>query len=138
MRGGPNATENDQFGRRGIARGDVGGLGDTSCECRAADPGTTGFYQVTGTTGPGLAEQSKPAIHNFIVWAPEHATVKVICQVNDGGQDLGDGPFAQWQLSRTWDEIGTNVWVYDHFINTPAQDGFGWSLNTGCNGEHPH
>lgn len=100
--------------------------------------GRPGFYQVTGTTGPGLAEQSKPAIHNFIVWAPEHATVKVICQVNDGGQDLGDGPFAQWQLSRTWDEIGTNVWVYDHFINTPAQDGFGWSLNTGCNGEHPH
>jgi hypothetical protein len=95
-----------------------------------------GFYQVFGTDGT-LAVQSQPSVGHVVGSVPEGAFVHVMCQVNTGGQDLGDGPFAQWQLSRTWDKIGTNAWVYDHFIATPPQDSSGWSLNTGCNGEQP-
>ena len=91
--------------------------------------GSPGIYQVFGTDG-SLAVQSQPSVGHVVGSVPEGAFVNVICQVNTGG--TADGI-----PSHTWDLIGTNAWVYDHYISTPPQDGFGWSLNTGCNGEHP-
>jgi hypothetical protein len=104
-----------------------------SAQAAAAAPQTLappGFYQVFGTDGT-LAVQSQPFVGHVIGSVPEGDLVDVMCQINTGG--TADGI-----PSHTWDEIGTNAWVYDHYIATPPQDRFGWSLNTGCNGENPH
>ncbi|HVV24254.1 MAG TPA: CHAP domain-containing protein [Pseudonocardiaceae bacterium] len=83
-------------------------------------------YHVSGTDGT-LAEQSQPQANHVVKWLSEGAAVSVVCQVDDGGQDLGDGPSAPWQQSRTWDQLSDGNWVYDHFITTPAQNSQGWS-----------
>lgn len=111
-----------------LAAGAVG----LSAQSASAAPQTLappGFYQVFGTDGT-LAVQSQPSVGHVIGSVPEGDLVDVICQINNGG--TADGI-----PSHTWDKIGTNAWVYDHYIATPPQDAFGWSLNTGCNGEHP-
>ena len=83
-------------------------------------------YRVSGTDGT-LAEQSQPATNHFVKWLHEGDTVNVTCQVNDGGQDLGDGGTFPWQQSRTWDHLTDGNWVYDHFITTPPQGPDGYS-----------
>lgn len=91
-----------------------------------AIPASATTYQVSGTDGT-LAEQSQPAVNHFVKWLHEGDTVNVICQVNDGGQDLGDGGNFPWQQSRTWDKLADGNWVYDHFITTPPQGSDGFS-----------
>lgn len=83
-------------------------------------------YKVSGTDGT-LAEQSQPATGHFVRWLHEGDTVDVVCQVNDGGTDVGDGGNFPWQQSRTWDQLTDGNWVYDHFITTPAQGSDGYS-----------
>jgi surface antigen len=83
-------------------------------------------YHVSGTDGT-LAEQSQPQTGHVAKWLHEGDAVSVACQVNDGGQDLGDGGTFAWQQSRTWDQLTDGNWVYDHFITTPPQGGDGFS-----------
>ncbi|MEV6118265.1 CHAP domain-containing protein [Streptomyces sp. NPDC052109] len=83
-------------------------------------------YKVQGTDGT-LAEQSQPATNHFVRWLHEGDTVNVVCQVNDGGTDIGDGGTFPWQNSRTWDKLTDGTWVYDHFITTPPQGADGYS-----------
>jgi surface antigen len=89
-----------------------------------AEAATT--YHVSGTDGT-LAEQSVPETGHIVKWLKEGDAVSVVCQINDGGQDLGDGPSAPWQQSRTWDQLADGNWVYDHFISTPPQGSDGYS-----------
>lgn len=92
----------------------------------AAPAQAAATYHVSGTDGT-LAEQSQPDTNHFVKWLKEGDAVSVVCQINNGGQDLGDGPSAQWQLSRTWDQIADGNWVYDHFVTTPPQGSDGFS-----------
>ncbi|HEY3607048.1 MAG TPA: CHAP domain-containing protein [Pseudonocardiaceae bacterium] len=103
----------------------------------ATPAGAATTYHVSGTDGT-LAEQSVPATGHVVKWLNEGAAVSVTCQINNGGQDLGDGPSAQWQLSRTWDQLTDGDWVYDHFITTPAQGADGYSPGVPhCGGPQP-
>ena len=100
-----------------------------------ADAATT--YHVSGTDGT-LAEQNQPATGHFVKWLHEGDAVNVVCQVNDGGQDLGDGGSFPWQQSRTWDRLTDGNWVYDHFITTPPKGPDGYSPGIPhCGGPQP-
>jgi hypothetical protein len=96
----------------------------------ASAASAAGFYRVIDTDGT-LIVQSRPAVGYKIGSVPQNAIIYVICQVNNGGTDVGDGGYYSWQYSRTWDEIeatdGTIGWVYDHFVSTPAQGADGYS-----------
>jgi hypothetical protein len=97
-----------------------------------ANAATNGaWYRVSGTDG-WLTVQSQPATGHQDGWSiREGGSVYVLCQVNNGGTDVGDGGYFSWQYSRTWDEIvlpdSTIGWVYDHFITTPPQGADGYS-----------
>ena len=99
----------------------VGSLAATTVSADAATA-----YKVQGTDGT-LAEQSQPATNHFVKWLHEGDTVQVVCQVNNGGTDTGDGGNFPWQSSRTWDQLTDGNWVYDHFITTQAQGTDGYS-----------
>ncbi|WP_194905392.1 CHAP domain-containing protein [Catenulispora rubra] len=99
-------------------------IGSIALTSTAAHAATT--YKVSGTDGT-LAEQSQPAQNHVVGWLHEGDSVQVVCQVNNGGQDLGDGGTSPWQQSRTWDKLTNGNWVYDHFITTPAQGSDGYS-----------
>jgi hypothetical protein len=100
-----------------------------------ADAATT--YHVSGTDGT-LAEQDVPATGHVAKWLHEGDAVSVTCQINNGGQDLGDGGTFPWQQSRTWDQLTDGNWVYDHFITTPPQGSDGYSPGVPhCNGPLP-
>jgi surface antigen len=98
--------------------------GSVTLSATAAHAATT--YKVSGTDGT-LAEQSIPYVNNVAGWLHEGDSVQVACQINNGGQDLGDGGTFTWQQSRTWDQLTNGTWVYDHFITTPAQGSDGYS-----------
>jgi hypothetical protein len=76
-------------------------------------------YYVNGTDGT-LAVQQQPHTGNVARWLNENNAVQVICQIDYGGE-------ADGVPSHTWDLIVGGGWVYDHYITTPAQDGYGWS-----------
>lgn len=82
-------------------------------------------YYVTGTNS--LAEQAQPHTDDVVRWLAGGSAIGVVCQVNDGGQDLGDGGNYTWQTSRTWDQLSDGDWVYDHFVSTPSQGSDGFS-----------
>jgi hypothetical protein len=98
--------------------------GSVALTATAAHAYTT--YKVSGTDGT-LAEQRIPYTGNVVGWLNEGASVQVVCQINNGGQDIGDGGNFSWQLSRTWDQLTNGAWVYDHFITTPVQGSDGYS-----------
>jgi surface antigen len=111
------------------------GVGTAALSAGAAHAATT--YKVSGTDGT-LAEQSVPAVNHLVGWLHEGDSVQVVCQINNGGQDLGDGGTFTWQQSRTWDQLTNGTWVYDHFITTPAQGSDGYSPGVPhCNGPTP-
>jgi len=78
-------------------------------------------YYVSGTDGT-LAVQVQPHVNNVARWLYEGNAVQVICQINWGGTDPYD-----LLSSHTWDVIVGGGWVYDWYITTPVQDGYGWS-----------
>jgi hypothetical protein len=78
-------------------------------------------YFVSGTSGT-LAVQIQPHVNNVARWLSEGGAVQVICQINWGGTDPYDG-----LSSHTWDLIAGGGWVYDWYITTPVQNGYGFS-----------
>ena len=78
-------------------------------------------YHVSGTSGT-LAVQVQPHVNNVTRWLNEGSAVQVICQLNWGGTDPYDN-----LSSHTWDLIVGGGWVYDWYITTPVQNGYGWS-----------
>lgn len=84
----------------------VGSVASTSTAAHAATA-----YKVSGTDGT-LAEQSQPATGHIVGRLHEGDTVQVVCQINNGGQDIGDGGTFPWQQSRTWDHLTSGDWDY--------------------------
>jgi hypothetical protein len=91
-----------------------------------------GWYTVQGTDGSLEVKDAAFVSARTIDTLSEGSSVWVVCQVNNGSTDRGDGGYYNWQYSRTWDYIqdpgtGQYGWVYDHFLSTLAQDANGWS-----------
>ena len=82
------------------------------------------------TTQPCLVVQSTDAVGNKIGYLTQGVnTVAVICQANNGS--TADG-----MASHTWDQIWWSnrvAWVYDHYIDTPAQVPPAWYSGPGPN-----
>lgn len=85
-------------------------------------------YQVSGTPDNSLSEwTNSPALSGSIVRSVSNGyTLWVVCQANDGPQE--DGKYNAANVpSRTWDftwdtGLSRYVWVYDWWMNTPAQN----------------
>ncbi|WP_377273063.1 hypothetical protein [Peterkaempfera sp. SMS 1(5)a] len=101
-------------------------------DASVAPPPTTSYSILWGETDGTLAVQASPSVSaaTIATLTPGTNTVSLICQTVHGSTDVGDGGYFSWQYSTTWDEIylaGKVGFVYDHFINTPAQGAGGYS-----------
>jgi hypothetical protein len=130
------------FGGLALAAGTLVGV-SVSANASICNPwpscaGGAGYYQVSGTPDNSLWEwtYSPSAGGQKIRTIPNGYALWIFCQANNGPQEDGKYNIYPSVPSTTWDEgwdgtLGRTVWVYDWWMNTPAQnapdDWYSWS-----------
>jgi hypothetical protein len=107
-----------------VSAGVVAGAASPAFACTPEPTGgcyTPHTYYVSGTSG-SLAVQTQPHVNNVTSSIAEGSAIQVVCQINWGGTDPYDG-----LSSHTWDYVAGRGWVYDWYVTTPVQNGYGWS-----------